>query len=137
MGKTFSDYGDLIGSVMICCLQYSHMNNDAETCTFRERTTPNCGISMAMSNRFKIFAGIPSFSWLKPKKEHQIIIDMIKKNFWFKTNLKIFFTNGEKNRTHPRTSTILFGNCVLCNSPPNAVCSAPTIAYPFDFMAIK
>lgn len=49
----------------------------------------------------------------------------------------IFFTNGEKNRTHPRTSTILFGNRVLCNSPPYAVCSAPTIAYPFDFIAIK
>lgn len=50
-------------ALMRCCLQYSHMKSDALTWTLSDRTTPNCGISTAMSNRFITFGGMPSFSW--------------------------------------------------------------------------
>lgn len=38
---------------------------------------------------------------------------------------------------YPKTKIIFFGNFDWCSFWPNAVCSAPTMVYPFAFIAIR
>lgn len=134
----------------LCCLVYSQRAMAPLTCTFSDRTTPSCGISMQASSIWIISTGIPSFS--RPRTRTWKITNQTQQHFYL--FIFLFFCGSWCStqrcsrwevRSHFTVTfnfcicklTVFFGNRYWSRGTLFAVCSKPRIEKPWYFFSSK